>query len=197
MALRRSARNERVNVEYVSANPTGPMHMGHCRGAVVGDALARLLEAAGFRVTKEYYVNDAGGAGRHARPLGRTCATARRSARTSARFPKACIRATIWFRSASLLAAEYGDDMSTTPEERMAADLFREWTVAAMLDLIRHDLALLGIHHDKFASEAELQKAGRGRAGDGESARRRAWSTKARSSGPKASTSMTSGSRSS
>ncbi len=53
-------RNERVNVEYVSANPTGPLHMGHCRGAVVGDSLARILEAAGFRVTKEYYVNDAG-----------------------------------------------------------------------------------------------------------------------------------------
>ena len=53
-------KNERVNVEYVSANPTGPLHMGHCRGAVVGDSLARLLEAAGFRVTKEYYVNDAG-----------------------------------------------------------------------------------------------------------------------------------------
>ena len=52
---------ERVNVEYVSANPTGPLHMGHCRGAVVGDALARLLEATGFRVTREYYVNDAGG----------------------------------------------------------------------------------------------------------------------------------------
>ena len=51
---------QRVNVEYVSANPTGPLHMGHCRGAVVGDSLARLLEAAGFRVTKEYYVNDAG-----------------------------------------------------------------------------------------------------------------------------------------
>src|SRR3990170_4359146 len=51
---------ERVNVEYVSANPTGPLHMGHCRGAVVGDSLARLLEAAGFEVTKEYYVNDAG-----------------------------------------------------------------------------------------------------------------------------------------
>ena len=49
-----------MNVEYVSANPTGPLHMGHCRGAVVGDSLARLLEAAGFRVTKEYYVNDAG-----------------------------------------------------------------------------------------------------------------------------------------
>ncbi|MEO7240909.1 MAG: arginine--tRNA ligase, partial [Sphingomicrobium sp.] len=51
---------ERVNVEYVSANPTGPLHMGHCRGAVVGDSLARLLAAAGFSVTKEYYVNDAG-----------------------------------------------------------------------------------------------------------------------------------------
>ncbi|MFL6736566.1 MAG: arginine--tRNA ligase, partial [Sphingomonas sp.] len=53
-------KDERVNVEYVSANPTGPLHMGHCRGAVVGDSLARILEAAGFRVTKEYYVNDAG-----------------------------------------------------------------------------------------------------------------------------------------
>src|SRR5690606_7488073 len=50
----------RVNVEYVSANPTGPMHMGHCRGAVVGDALATLLEYAGYAVTREYYVNDAG-----------------------------------------------------------------------------------------------------------------------------------------
>jgi len=58
--LSRIGANERVNVEYVSANPTGPLHMGHCRGAVVGDSLARLLEAAGFRVTKEYYVNDAG-----------------------------------------------------------------------------------------------------------------------------------------
>ncbi|MFL6784784.1 MAG: arginine--tRNA ligase, partial [Sphingomicrobium sp.] len=58
--LSRVGANERVNVEYVSANPTGPLHMGHCRGAVVGDSLARLLEAAGFRVTKEYYVNDAG-----------------------------------------------------------------------------------------------------------------------------------------
>jgi arginyl-tRNA synthetase len=54
-------RGQRVNVEYVSANPTGPMHMGHCRGAVVGDALASLLEHAGHEVTREYYVNDAGG----------------------------------------------------------------------------------------------------------------------------------------
>ena len=62
--------NERVNVEYVSANPTGPLHMGHCRGAVVGDSLARLLEATGFRVTKEYYVNDAGAQVDQARQVG-------------------------------------------------------------------------------------------------------------------------------
>src|SRR5258705_10100902 len=58
--LSSAGNNERVNVEYVSANPTGPLHMGHCRGAVVGDSLARLLEAAGFRVTTEYYCSDAG-----------------------------------------------------------------------------------------------------------------------------------------
>lgn len=94
-----SGKGVRVNVEYVSANPTGPMHMGHCRGAVVGDALASLLEFAGHDVIREYYVNDAGGQvdvlARSAHP-----ATARRWAKTSARSPKASIRATIWSRSA-------------------------------------------------------------------------------------------------
>ena len=60
MGIARAGAGVRVNVEYVSANPTGPMHIGHCRGAVVGDALANLLGKAGFSVTKEYYVNDAG-----------------------------------------------------------------------------------------------------------------------------------------
>ena len=69
MAARPWARGQRVNVEYVSANPTGPMHMGHCRGAVVGDALASLLEYAGYEVIREYYVNDAGAPGRRPRPL--------------------------------------------------------------------------------------------------------------------------------
>jgi arginyl-tRNA synthetase len=82
----------RVNVEYVSANPTGPMHMGHCRGAVVGDALAALLEFAGHEVTREYYVNDAGATSSPARC---TCATRRRSAGRSATSPRASIPATI------------------------------------------------------------------------------------------------------
>ena len=91
---RQWATGKTVNVEYVSANPTGPMHMGHCRGAVVGDALASLLEWAGHRVTREYYVNDAGGQV-DVLARSRTCATARRWARISAPFPKASIPATI------------------------------------------------------------------------------------------------------
>ena len=87
-------KGEAVNVEYVSANPTGPMHVGHCRGAVFGDALANLLAFAGYAVTREYYVNDAGA---QVDALARSafCVTARRSARTSARFPKDSIPATI------------------------------------------------------------------------------------------------------
>ena len=92
-------KGERVNVEYVSANPTGPMHMGHCRGAVVGDALASVLEAAGFGVTREYYVNDAGQPGRYARPLGAPAVPRGAGRRTSARSPRGCIRAIIWCRS--------------------------------------------------------------------------------------------------
>ncbi len=86
-------KGEKVNVEYVSANPTGPMHVGHCRGAVFGDALANLLAFAGYDVTREYYINDAGGQV-DVLARRRSCATARRWARTSAPFRKACIRAT-------------------------------------------------------------------------------------------------------
>ena len=149
---------ERVNVEYVSANPTGPLHMGHCRGAVVGDSLARLLEAAGFRVTKEYYVNDAGA----------QVDTLARSAHLRYRevlgddigeigegyYPGDYLKPV-----GTLLAAEYGDRYVTAPEPEWLP-IFREKTIAAMLDLIRHDLGLLGIHHDKFASEAAVQQSG-------------------------------------
>ena len=84
-----------VNVEYVSANPTGPMHMGHCRGAVVGDALATLLEYAGHKVIREYYVNDAGAPGRRARPLGAPALPRGARRGRSARSPRASIPATI------------------------------------------------------------------------------------------------------
>ena len=151
--------NERVNVEYVSANPTGPMHMGHCRGAVVGDALARLLEAAGFRVTKEYYVNDAGS---QVDTLARSAHLRYREAlgEEIGEIPEGLYPGDYLKPVGVLLAAEYGDEWVGKPESEWL-QIFKQKTVAAMLDLIRHDLGLLGIHHDIFASEAELQASGK------------------------------------
>jgi arginyl-tRNA synthetase len=151
--------NERVNVEYVSANPTGPMHMGHCRGAVVGDALARLLEAAGFRVTKEYYVNDAGS---QVDTLARSAHLRYREKLGAdiGEIPEGLYPGDYLKPVGAILAAEYGDQYADTPESEWL-ELFKAKTVAAMLDLIRHDLGLLGIHHDHFASESELQASGK------------------------------------
>ena len=151
--------NERVNVEYVSANPTGPMHMGHCRGAVVGDALARLLEAAGFRVTKEYYVNDAGS---QVDTLARSAHLRYRESlgEDIGEIPEGLYPGDYLKPVGAILAAEFGAKYSEAPEVEWL-ELFKQKTVAAMLDLIRHDLALLGIHHDIFASEAELQASGK------------------------------------
>jgi arginyl-tRNA synthetase len=151
--------NERVNVEYVSANPTGPMHMGHCRGAVVGDALARLLEAAGFRVTKEYYVNDAGS---QVDTLARSAHLRYREklGEDIGEIPKGFYPGEYLKPVGAILAAQYGDKFVDAPESEWL-EIFKTKTVAAMLDLIRHDLGLLGIHHDRFASEAELQASGK------------------------------------
>ncbi|HXH00406.1 MAG TPA: arginine--tRNA ligase [Sphingomicrobium sp.] len=150
-------KDQRVNVEYVSANPTGPMHMGHCRGAVVGDALASLLEAAGFAVTREYYVNDAGS---QVDTLARSAQLRYREALGEAiAIPEGLYPGEYLRPVGVALAAEYGAKFVDAPESEWL-DLFRKKTVAAMIELIRHDLALLGIHHDKFASEAELQAAG-------------------------------------
>ncbi|MCL6683337.1 arginine--tRNA ligase [Sphingomonas alba] len=151
--------NERVNVEYVSANPTGPMHMGHCRGAVVGDALARLLEAAGFRVTKEYYVNDAGS---QVDTLARSAHLRYREAlgEDIGEIPEGLYPGDYLQPVGSLLAAEFSDKYVGAPESEWLP-IFKQRTVAAMLDLIRHDLSLLNIHHDIFASEAELQESGK------------------------------------
>ena len=151
--------NERVNVEYVSANPTGPMHMGHCRGAVVGDALARLLEAAGFRVTKEYYVNDAGS---QVDTLARSAHLRYREAlgEEIGEIPEGLYPGDYLEPVGALLAGEFGDKFVGEPESEWL-ELFKQRTVAAMLDLIRHDLGLLDIHHDIFASEAELHASGK------------------------------------
>jgi arginyl-tRNA synthetase len=150
--------NERVNVEYVSANPTGPLHMGHCRGAVVGDSLARVLEAAGFRVTKEYYVNDAGA---QVDTLARSLHLRYREAlgEEIGEIPEGLYPGDYLRPVAIVLAADYGDALVAVPEEQWLP-IFREAAIKAMLDLIRHDLGLLEIHHDIFSSESELQASG-------------------------------------
>jgi arginyl-tRNA synthetase len=145
----------RVNVEYVSANPTGPMHMGHCRGAVVGDALASLLEYAGFVVTREYYVNDAGG---QVDVLARSAHLRYREAlgEDIGEIPEGLYPGDYLVPVGQALAAEFGRGFVGKPESEWLP-LFRERAVAAMMDMIRADLALLGIHHDVFASEAKVQ----------------------------------------
>ncbi len=147
-----------VNIEYVSANPTGPMHMGHCRGAVVGDALGSLLEFAGHTVTREYYVNDAGAQVdvlarsvhlRYCEALGQTIT-----------IPEGLYPGEYLKPVGEALAAEFGDTYAAAPEADWLI-LFRTRAVAAMMDMIRDDLATLGIKHDLFSSEAELQASGK------------------------------------
>jgi arginyl-tRNA synthetase len=148
-----------VNIEYVSANPTGPMHMGHCRGAVVGDALASLLEYAGHKVVREYYVNDAGG---QVDVLARSVHIRYREALGEAvgEIPEGLYPGDYLVPVGQALAVEFGDKYVGKPESEWLA-LFRERAVAAMMELIRADLALLGIHHDVFSSEKAVRDAGR------------------------------------
>ena len=148
-----------VNVEYVSANPTGPMHMGHCRGAVVGDALAALLEFAGHKVIKEYYVNDAGA---QVDVLARSAHVRYREAlgEDVGAIPEGLYPGDYLVPLGQALAAEYGDRFVGAPEADWLVP-FRKAAVAAMLVMIKADLAKLGIVHDLFSSEAELQAAGK------------------------------------
>ncbi|WP_294394906.1 arginine--tRNA ligase [uncultured Sphingomonas sp.] len=147
-----------VNVEYVSANPTGPMHMGHARGAVVGDALASLLDYAGYSVVREYYINDAGA---QVQTLGRSAHLRYREALgETITIPEGLYPGDYLVPVGQALAAEFGDAYVGQPEGEWL-DLFRTRAVAAMMDMIRADLAMLGIHHDVFASEAAVQQAGR------------------------------------
>ena len=148
-----------VNVEYVSANPTGPMHMGHCRGAVVGDALASLLEWSGHVVTREYYVNDAGA---QVQTLARSVHLRYREAlgEDIGEIPEGFYPGDYLVPIGTALAAEFGETYVSAPESEWLA-LFRTRAVAAMMVMIRDDLALLGIEHAVFSSEAELQASGK------------------------------------
>ncbi|WP_174298857.1 arginine--tRNA ligase [Sphingomonas bacterium] len=160
-----AAAGQTINIEYVSANPTGPMHMGHCRGAVVGDALATLLEFAGARVIREYYVNDAGG---QVDVLARSVHLRYREALGEAvAIPEGLYPGDYLVPVGRALAAEFADRFADSAEAEWLT-LFRTRAVAAMMDMIRADLALLGIAHEVFASEAELQAAGKPEAAEAE-----------------------------
>ncbi|MEG3160850.1 arginine--tRNA ligase [Sphingomonas sp. LB2R24] len=154
-----------VNIEYVSANPTGPMHMGHCRGAVVGDALASLLEFAGHKVIREYYVNDAGG---QVDVLARSVHLRYREALgETVEIPEGLYPGDYLVPVGQSLAKEFGDRYVGAPESEWLVT-FRTQAVAAMMVMIRADLALLGIEHEVFASEAELQAAKKPEAAEAE-----------------------------
>jgi arginyl-tRNA synthetase len=143
-----------VNVEYVSANPTGPMHVGHCRGAVFGDALANLLAVAGFAVTREYYINDAGG---QVDVLARSAFLRYREARgeTLGAIPDGLYPGDYLVPVGAALAKEYGDKLKAMPEAGWLP-LVRAKAIAMMMAMIRDDLAALNVKHDVFFSERSL-----------------------------------------
>ena len=158
-----AARPGKINVEYVSANPTGPLHVGHCRGAVVGDALANLLRKAGHDVTKEYYVNDAGAQVqalarssyvRYLEALGRSTAAYIESVQGGMQYGGAYL-----IPIGQALAEKYGDTYAEAPEADWL-DLFRDFAIEHMMGMIREDLAALGVHHDVFSSERALVENG-------------------------------------
>jgi arginyl-tRNA synthetase len=144
----------KVNVEFVSANPTGPMHVGHCRGAVFGDALARLLERTGYEVCREYYINDAGAQVdilarsvflRYCEALGQTIDA----------IPEGLYPGDYLVPVGEALKAQFGSSLRHQPESDWLP-ILRDFSVAAMMDIIRADLDALNIHFDVFFSERGL-----------------------------------------
>ena len=164
-----AGQGRRVNVEYVSANPTGPMHVGHCRGAVVGDALANLMAKAGYAVTKEFYVNDAGNQvaalawavyWRYLQALGTTLTEEAFSAAVPGGLQ---YRGDYLVPIGAALAAK-GDELAgpglTIAPPELWLDAVRAFAIEQMLAGIREDLDALGIQFDLFSSELALLRSG-------------------------------------
>lgn len=154
-----TGRGRKINVEYVSANPTGPLHIGHARGTVVGDVLASLLAKAGFSVTREYYVNDAGAQVdtlarsaylRYCEALGRDVG----------QIPEGLYPGDYLKPIGRELAELNGDKWLDAPEELWLPEV-RAFTIESMMVLVREDLAALGVHQDVFSSERKLVEQGR------------------------------------
>nr|CAD6606329.1 arginine--tRNA ligase [Rhizobium sp. Khangiran2] len=148
----------KTNVEYVSANPTGPMHVGHCRGAVVGDALANLLAFAGYEVTKEYYINDAGS---QIDVLARSAFLRYREAlgEEIGEIPSGLYPGDYLVPVGKALADEFGVRLHNMTEDEWMP-LVKDRTIDAMMLMIREDLAALNVHHDVFFSERALHADG-------------------------------------
>jgi len=149
---------ERVNVEFVSANPTGPMHVGHGRGAVVGDALAALLAKAGFAVHREYYVNDAGA---QVDVLARSAYLRYREALGEAigPIPEGYYPGEYLIPVGEVVARRHGDRFIGRPESEWLP-IVRDWAVEEMRALIMADLKVLGVEFDKFVFERSLVESG-------------------------------------
>ncbi|NUY39705.1 arginine--tRNA ligase [Wolbachia endosymbiont of Litomosoides brasiliensis] len=147
--------DQAINVEFVSANPTGPLHIGHARGAVFGDVLTNLLKKVGYKVTKEYYINDAGAQIdtlvqsvylRYKEALGEKISIEK------GLYPGKYLK-----RIGKGLAEKYGKELL----EKQDNQIIREYTLSSILELIKEDMNLLGVRHDVFTSEYELQKSGK------------------------------------
>lgn len=151
----------KMNVEFVSANPTGPMHVGHCRGAVVGDALANLMAFAGYEVTKEYYINDAGS---QIDVLAKSVFLRYREAlgETIAEIPSGLYPGDYLVPVGQALAKEFGTKLHNMPQEEWMP-LVKQRAIDAMMAMIREDLEALNVHHDIFFSERGLHADGAAR----------------------------------
>ncbi len=147
---------EKINVEYVSANPTGPMHIGHCRGAVFGDALASLLTFTGHDVTREYYINDAGA---QVDMLARSAFLRYREAlgETIGEIPEGLYPGDYLKPVGAALVAEHGKALLSRPEVEWLP-IVRDRAIAMMMAEIKQDLAALDVRHDVFFSERSLQQ---------------------------------------
>ncbi|HXG79259.1 MAG TPA: arginine--tRNA ligase [Methyloceanibacter sp.] len=157
-------KGEAVNVEYVSANPTGPMHVGHTRGAVFGDALANLLAFTGHAVTREYYINDAGA---QVDALARSVYLRYREAlgEDIGDIPEGLYPGDYLKPVGRALADLHGQELLSLPEAKWLP-IVRAAALQSMLAMIKDDLAALGIHHDVFFSERSLTEGPRNQIAD-------------------------------
>jgi arginyl-tRNA synthetase len=149
---------ESMNVEYVSVNPTGPMHAGHGRVAIIGDAMAALMEKGGYKVTREYYINDGGA---QAATLGRSAYLRYLEAlgQDIGEIPAGLYPGDYLKSVGESIVKNFGDSFKNQTEEEYLP-FFQTYAVDAMMDMIRSDLDLIGIHHDVFTSENAIVEDG-------------------------------------